>query len=483
VRARTACDKDVFALQQRLLSEAASESLMAAARGLLQPENYEAVVEERGLEGLCGYPPCSNAALGDQGKKYSMNVNDGTVDKICSTGNFCSVACRRASATFVVSLEPEPSYVRPEAAVVASRAAIAGENIAMKETAPCQETKQTKMEDIQIKSAPKIRQKAVVKFSRVNQTYTVQCDEYDGGGGIPGLPSAECDDVSKKQESVRGGSCENRREWMQRIVSTPIVEREDTHTTQSVIASAVVNTNESLVESGSHLIQSQTGASSGSSLRCSVTSADSLAVSGTGHSVAEKTASPSEDLSAKSREAQRVDETNDDDCNNDMFGAFEPLEFPFEILPKSVVVRAWGVLSSWMHERARDALWRGIAPDCNEQDERPDHMTRHQLLSDVLLQRVPGDLAFIAPRFLQVVSALQLHETLPPVTDALLYDLLAALILRAVLRADVSRKIRPYYQRDETISCRQVEDAAAQCGMQDDELRWLEKQLDFLYWS
>ena len=34
-----------------------------AARQLLQVEHYDAVVEERSLEGLCGHPPCSEAVL------------------------------------------------------------------------------------------------------------------------------------------------------------------------------------------------------------------------------------------------------------------------------------------------------------------------------------------------------------------------------------------------------------------------------------
>jgi len=447
VRARTARDKDVFALKMRLLSEAASETLMVAARGLFQPEDYEAVVEERGLEGLCGYPPCSNAALGDQGKKWSINMHDGTVARSSTLGNFCSVACRRASAKFIVCLEPEPSYVRSETAVAVSRAAIAGkDNSPAKESAAREESDQAKSEEKQVKAAPKIRQKAVVKFSRANQTYTVQCDEYDGSGGIPGLPSAECE-LPRNLQSEHGVSGENKTEWIKRVVSTPIIERDDTHTTQPSIASEVVaDSKEILVESGTDSLQSQTEATT-------------------------------------EKLPQSVEQEKDDACDDDLVGHFEPLEFPFEILPKTVSVRVWGILASWVHERARDALWRGIAPACNEQDDRPDHMTRHQLLSDVLLQRVPGDLSFIAPRLLQVVSAFQLHEALPPVTDVLLYDLLAALMIRAVLRADVSRKIRPYSQREETIACRQVEHASAQCGMQEDEFRWLETQLDFLYWS
>ena len=34
-----------------------------AARQLLQVEHYDAVVEERSLENLCGHPPCSEAVV------------------------------------------------------------------------------------------------------------------------------------------------------------------------------------------------------------------------------------------------------------------------------------------------------------------------------------------------------------------------------------------------------------------------------------
>lgn len=39
------------------------EIFSQAARQLLQVEHYEAVVEERSVEGLCGYPPCCQPAL------------------------------------------------------------------------------------------------------------------------------------------------------------------------------------------------------------------------------------------------------------------------------------------------------------------------------------------------------------------------------------------------------------------------------------
>jgi len=51
---------------------------------------------------------------------------------------------------------------------------------------------------------PKVRQKAVVKFSRTAQSYTVQYDEYDGGGAIPGVTSVATENNSQRSKSEPG---------------------------------------------------------------------------------------------------------------------------------------------------------------------------------------------------------------------------------------------------------------------------------------
>lgn len=47
-----------------------------AARQLLQVEHYDAVVEERSLEGLCGHPPCSEAVLEVPERNLVKNGNE-----------------------------------------------------------------------------------------------------------------------------------------------------------------------------------------------------------------------------------------------------------------------------------------------------------------------------------------------------------------------------------------------------------------------
>merc|ERR1719188_2135494 len=103
----------------------------------------------------------------------------------------------------------------------------------------------------------------------------------------------------------------------------------------------------------------------------------------------------------------------------------------------SPFVRVWGVLTNWLTETALSLL-RGVNPVMGEEG-RPAHRGRRALLLDLLCSRVPGECSFLARRFHALVDALGVHQTLPPVTEAKLYDFLAALLLRATLRADAKR--------------------------------------------
>jgi len=166
----------------------------------------------------------------------------------------------------------------------------------------------------------------------------------------------------------------------------------------------------------------------------------------------------------------------DDDCNGvfqfDGFGQNKELKPP----KLSSYAHAWGVVASWLHDSARDALWRGIIA-CSDEEERPDIIGRRDLLCEILLERIPGELSFLRDRFLEVVRAFQLHETLPSVTEVVLYDLLAALIVRAIWRADTERGIRPRDPYVDALVVRRLEHAAQVCQIQAVELKALEIQL------
>ena len=60
IRDKVACDKLVYEMQMQLLDGAISAEVRAEAAGLLQPQHYDDVVSERGIDGLCGYVGCAN---------------------------------------------------------------------------------------------------------------------------------------------------------------------------------------------------------------------------------------------------------------------------------------------------------------------------------------------------------------------------------------------------------------------------------------
>lgn len=64
---------ELWQIQQKLLNVVTPE-LMETAKQLLQPDHYEAVVDERSLEGLCGYPPCKKPVqYVPDSKRWSVN--------------------------------------------------------------------------------------------------------------------------------------------------------------------------------------------------------------------------------------------------------------------------------------------------------------------------------------------------------------------------------------------------------------------------
>jgi len=129
LHAKVSHSHDAWQLQQQLLIPGASEELMEAARQLLPGEGYNAVVEERALEGACGYPPCrwpaAAASARSRGKRWAINVQSCEVYDQEDIGRFCSRNCMQQSTAFSLRLEPDPAYCRPASAVATSRSAVA----------------------------------------------------------------------------------------------------------------------------------------------------------------------------------------------------------------------------------------------------------------------------------------------------------------------------------------------------------------------
>lgn len=202
LEARQLNSQELWRLQQEMLKAGSAPGLMEAARQLLQVEHYDAVVEERSLEGLCGHPPCSEAVLEvPERKRWSVNYATREVIETAELRKFCGPSCRKESLRFRASLQPEPIYLRPNAAVLAARKATGLDaepelkGYPVKEIEPIEETKE-------VKEIPKVRPKTLVRFSREQQSYSVHYSDYDGGGALPDVPSVKDAPLRPKEISA-----------------------------------------------------------------------------------------------------------------------------------------------------------------------------------------------------------------------------------------------------------------------------------------
>lgn len=380
---------------------------MEAARKLLQPADYEAVVEERAVDGLCGFPPCGQPATGTvPGKRWAINVAHREVLATEELGRFCSQECRKLSTAWSMKLEPDPTYCRPASAVAASRAAVAEATdcrtaAAAKATAPSG-----------ARPSPKVRPRAVVRFSRESHTYTVHYSDYDGGGALPDVAYNPSGDIGNGPASASTAGTGSIRE----ILRAPVQERS------------------ALEASRGERAQQDTG-------------------------------------EASLEGAASEEEVSDGEAGDDLFEA--DAVFPGGKWTGSPFVRAWGVLSSWLTDLVMEVLRSGVQLPTVDEESRPAQRGRRELLLELLMLRVPGDAAFLAPRFHDVVRVLSVHQTLPLVTEMELWDLLGALLLRAVLQCDVCRgalETNPYCER---VLNHRVETAAKGLGLAASELESL----------
>lgn len=75
--------------------------LVRVAASFLEPSHYEAVVEERSVNRVCGYPLCARAlSAKDAPAKYRIAPRQGKVYSASATARFCGEQCAVASAYF-----------------------------------------------------------------------------------------------------------------------------------------------------------------------------------------------------------------------------------------------------------------------------------------------------------------------------------------------------------------------------------------------
>lgn len=137
IRAKVGCEKAAYDVQWLLLDPGVSPDALEAAAVLLQPDHYNDIVVERALDGLCGFPSCSEAAPArGQGRKLHVSLSDHKVYDVSGLHNFCGRACAKRSHAYLQRLQPTSIYLRvPQpaetaaaavAAVAATTAAIVG---------------------------------------------------------------------------------------------------------------------------------------------------------------------------------------------------------------------------------------------------------------------------------------------------------------------------------------------------------------------
>uniref|UniRef100_A0A1D1Z564 RNA polymerase II subunit B1 CTD phosphatase RPAP2 homolog n=1 Tax=Anthurium amnicola TaxID=1678845 RepID=A0A1D1Z564_9ARAE len=80
-----------------------------SAGALLSRADYEDVVVERGLAGLCGYPPCPNPLPAGRPRRgrYRVSLSEHKVFDLEETYKFCSEPCVVRSRAFSGSLQPD----------------------------------------------------------------------------------------------------------------------------------------------------------------------------------------------------------------------------------------------------------------------------------------------------------------------------------------------------------------------------------------
>ena len=119
IRDKVACDKMVYEMQMRLLDGAISSDVRAEAAELLQPQHYDDVVAERGIDGLCGYVGCANPVKKPGvGSRYHVSLSEHKVYDKASMHEFCSRDCTRRSQEYAQGLSTTSLFLRKGAAAL-----------------------------------------------------------------------------------------------------------------------------------------------------------------------------------------------------------------------------------------------------------------------------------------------------------------------------------------------------------------------------
>eukprot|EP00927_Polykrikos_kofoidii_P055042 TRINITY_DN49358_c0_g1_i1.p1 TRINITY_DN49358_c0_g1~~TRINITY_DN49358_c0_g1_i1.p1 ORF type:complete len:627 (-),score=108.10 TRINITY_DN49358_c0_g1_i1:151-2031(-) len=537
VQAKFNSEKDVWKLQQQLVSPGVTEELMEAAKKFLEERSYKEVVEERSVDGLCGFPLCSQKAAGTGTKKWKLNCKSYEVYDQKELGMYCSLKCLRESGAFCTALDPDPAYVRSASAVAAARGAVASAvdvaersktsegkvaSVPEKKPSPAAETDIAEMKTL----VPTVRPRAVVRFSREKQTYSVSYQDYDGGGELP-LPStsgpigkdssldelaAKMADVKKRGVSTSCGpgadteSVGNAKALVSKLLRSPVIERDTAivgHASPLDVLQNPETVTPTVASACSTALPLETPILNGP------TSGEAT-VPGTSDTKGILAASARDVAPSVEEKASKDNCTNSRDDTNGKTSVGGKVQFNVNVVkddldcedtdaisdgssgdehfdPDGVVqvpngipfVRAWGVLASWLTDQARQVMHHGEHLERDE-EARPAHRGRRVLIRDLIASRVPGDLSFMSSRLEDFTFALGVHQSLPSVAESNLYDFLSSLFLRSLLRADMKRGVISPSAVADAMATRFLEITSRKFGITDEELETLVAVVDKL---
>ncbi|KAL0074125.1 Rtr1/RPAP2 family-domain-containing protein [Phycomyces blakesleeanus] len=102
----------VFKWQDKLFSTPCSnEETLQKAAAVLQPQSYAEVVEERSVQGQCGYPLCDQPPKAQQ-SRYHISLSHRKVYDLSDLAMFCSEDCLQKSKYYSLQLSEEPVWGR-----------------------------------------------------------------------------------------------------------------------------------------------------------------------------------------------------------------------------------------------------------------------------------------------------------------------------------------------------------------------------------
>jgi len=328
-----------------------------------------------------------------------------------------------------------------------------------------------------IVAKPPVRQKAVVRFSRKSGTYTVNYDQFDGGGILPGGPTSRNvgalapTNMQQLSQALGVASLTNVKE-VRRLLRAPVLERIHADPDDQNQADGK-NVAEEIPHGGQGVELKPSDDTAGRELvhvspeishrRVSFAPEESR------EDCADAPTPPSKDSSeAHVFEDSEASEGEGDICNRD---PIDP-EMARSVLPDSAFVRAWGILTEWCSPLACEVLHSASFE--HDEDELPKYASRRALLFDILGARIPAELGGLAPALQQFTRAMGAHQPLPLVTEAKMYDFLASLLLKVILELEMNRGRCSADTYGKTLLQRQLQSASQALNLTDEEVRILE---------